>query len=343
MELRLAILGFGNVGRALARLLLRKEAELARDFDLRFSVVGLMTARHGSAINPAGINLQAALDGYEAGASLEDLSTLAPPDDGLLFVHQCPADVLIELTPINLRDGEPAVSHIRTALERGLHVVSANKGPLAFAYRELRDLAAAQRRAFLFESTVMDGAPVFGVARAGLPAARILGLRGVLNSTTNFILTRMESGTPFDEAVQAAQVMGIAETDPSGDVDGWDAAVKTVALANVLMGADLRPSEVDRTGVRGLTIQDLQAARARGMRVKLVCRAERQGDVVSACVAPEQVPLDDPLASLGGTSSMVTLYTDTLKAFSLIEAEPEPAQTAYGVLADLINLARGWY
>jgi homoserine dehydrogenase len=343
MELRLAILGFGNVGRAFARLLLRKAPVLAADYDLTCSVVGLMTASHGSAVDPAGIDLQTALGLAESGGSLDELSTVQPPDDGLLFLHVCPADVLIELTPINLKDGEPAISHVRTALEKGMHVVSANKGPLAFAYRELRDLAASQGRGFLFESTVMDGAPVFGVARAGLPAAQVLGLRGVLNSTTNYILTQMEAGTSFDEAVQAAQAIGIAETDPSADVDGWDATVKTVALTNVLMGADLKPADVDRTGIRDLTAPELQAARARGRRIKLVCRAERQGQGVTARVAPEEVPLDDPLASLSGTSTMLALQSDTLKELSLIELDPEPSQTAYGLLVDLINLTRGWY
>lgn len=343
MKTRIAILGFGNVGRALARLLIRKGQELQDHYDLAVSVVGLMTARHSGAIDPAGIDLQAALELYESGQMLEPLSAVPLPDDSLLFLHACPADVLVELTPINLTDGEPAIAHVRTALEKGMHVVSANKGPLAFAYRELRELASALGQAFLFESTVMDGAPVFGVARAGLPAAQVLGFRGVLNSTTNFILSQMEAGASFDAAVQAAQAMGIAETDPSADVDGWDATVKTVALANVLMDADLRPADVARTGIRDLTAQDLQAARARGRRVKLVCRAERPDAGVVARVAPEEVPLDDPLASLSGTSSMVTLYTDTLKALSIIEGEPEPAQTAYGVLADLINLARGWF
>lgn len=343
MELKLAILGFGNVGRAFAQLLLRKASALAADYDLTYSVVGLMTARHGGAIDPAGINLQAALNLAETGASLDELSTVMPPDDSLLFLHACPADVLIELTPLNINDGEPAITHVRTALEKSLHVISANKGPLAFAYRELRDLAIDQKRAFLFESTVMDGAPVFSVARAGLPAAQLIGFRGVLNSTTNYILTQMEEGIFFGEAVKAAQEMGIAETDPSADIDGWDAAVKTVVLANVLMGAELSPGDVDRTGIRGLTAEALQAARAQGTRVKLVCRAEAQGEKVSARVAPEEVPLDDPLASLSGTSSMVALRTDTLKELSLIELEPEPSQTAYGLLADLINLARGWY
>jgi homoserine dehydrogenase len=343
MELRLAILGFGNVGRAFARLLLRKAPTLAVDYDLSCTVVGLMTARHGGAVDPAGIDLQKALRLAESGASLDELSTVPSPDDSLLFLHACPADVLVELTPLNAHDGEPAISHVRTALEKGMHVVSANKGPLAFAFRELCHLAASQERGFLFESTVMDGAPVFGVARAGLPAARVLGFRGVLNSTTNYILTQMESGASFDEAVEGAQAMGIAETDPSADVDGWDAAVKTVVLANVLLGANIRPADVDRTGIRGLTPADLGAARDRGRRVKLVCQARRGDEGVVAHVAPEEVPLDDPLASLRGTSSMVALQTDTLKELSLIELEPEPSQTAYGLLADLINLARGWY
>jgi len=337
------MLGFGNVGRAFARLLLHKAPALAADYDLSIAVVGLMTARHGGALDPAGIDLHKALDLAMSDASLDQLSTVPPADDSLLFLHACPADVLIELTPLNADDGEPAITHVRTALEKGMHVVSANKGPLAFAHRELCHLAADQERGFLFESTVMDGAPVFGVVRAGLPAARVLGFRGVLNSTTNYILTQMEAGASFDDAVRGAQALGIAETDPSADVDGWDAAVKTVVLANVLLGADIRPADVDRTGIRGLTGADLLAARARGRRVKLVCQARRGDEGVVARVAPQEVPLDDPLASLSGTSSMVALQTDTLKELSLIEFEPEPAQTAYGLLADLVNLARGWY
>ena len=343
MDLRLAILGFGNVGRAFARLMLRKAPVLTSDYGLTCSVVGVMTARHGSAIDPAGMDLQKALDVYESGGSLDGLSAVAPPEDSVLFVHTCSADVLVELTPLNPNVGEPAITHVRTALERGMHVVSANKGPLAFAYHELRELAESQRRAFLFESTVMDGTPVFGAARAGLPAAQVLGFRGVLNSTTNYILTQMEAGASFDEAVRAAQAMGIAETDPSADIDGWDASVKTVVLANVLLGADMRPGDVDRSGIRGVTQQELQAARAHGRRIKLVCRAERKDQEVIARVAPEEVSLDDPLSSLSGTSSMLTLHTDTLKGVSLIGFEPEPAQTAYGLLADIINLARGWY
>jgi homoserine dehydrogenase len=343
MNLRLVILGFGNVGRAFARLLLEKAATLSADYALTFSVVGLMTGRHGGAIDANGIDLERALALSAAGRSLAELSATSPPEDSLSCLQACPADALIELTPLNPIGGEPAVTHVRTALNHGLHVVSANKGPLAFAYWELRELALAQKRAFLFESTVMDGAPVFALARAGLPASRIWGFRGVLNSTTNYILTQMEVGASFDEAVAQAQAMGIAETDPSADIDGWDAAVKTVVLANVLLGADIRPADVDRTGIREVRREALRAARDRGKRVKLVCQAEQRGTGVAARVAPQEVPLDDPLAGLSGTSSMVSFYTDTLKQLSLIEFEPEPSQTAYGLLADLVNLARGWY
>ncbi len=344
MELKIAMLGFGNVGRAFARLLLRKAPVLKADYDLTCSVVGLMTARHGGAVDPAGIDLQRALRLSESGDSLDKLSSVPPPDDSLLLLHACSADVLIELTPLNIHDGEPAITHARTALEKGMHVISANKGPLAFAYRELRDLAKSQKRGFLFESTVMDGAPVFAVARAGLPAAQVLGFRGVLNSTTNFILCQIEAGLSFEYAVQAAQDMGIAEADPSADIDGWDATVKTVALANVLMDADLRPADVDRAGIRDLTAIALHDAWSRNRRIKLVCQAQRQDDgTYTARVALEEVPLDHPLASLSGTSSMLMLQTDTLKELSLLEFQPEPAQTAYGLLADLINLARGWF
>lgn len=343
MRLSLAILGFGNVGRAFARLLLRKQATLENDYGLSCPVVGLMTGRHGLAIDAKGIDLEKALALMESGGSLDELNAMPPPDDSLLFVHYCPADVLIELTPLNPSDGEPAVSHVRAALGRGQHVITANKGPLAFAYQELRDLASRQGRGFLFESTVMDGAPLLSIARAGLPAAQVLGFRGVLNSTTNYILTQMEAGATFDQAVSQAQQMGIAETDPSADVDGWDAAVKTIVLANVLMGADLRPKDVKRIGIRNVSQTQVRAALDGGGRIKLVCRAERKDGQVIARVEPEQVSQADPLASLSSTSSMVSLQTDTLKQISLIEFEPEPAQTAYGLLADLINIGRGWY
>jgi homoserine dehydrogenase len=242
---------------------------------------------------------------------------------------------------LNPQTGQPAIDHVRAALRAGMHVVTANKGPVAFAYRELHDLARQQGRAFLFESTVMDGAPVFSLARDALLGANVLGFRGILNSTTNFILTQMEDGASFGEAVRQAQAIGIAEADPSLDVDGWDAATKTAVLATVLMGADVTPPQVDRTGIRGVTPEKLRAALAAGRRIKLVCQAAWQDAQLTARVAPEEVPADDLLASVRGTSSTLSLYTDTLKQLTIVEHDPGPAQTAYGLLRDLLAIIRG--
>ncbi|GBD08658.1 Homoserine dehydrogenase [Candidatus Thermoflexus japonica] len=339
---RVALIGFGAVGRAFARLLLRKHEEIRRRYDLDIRVTGIITARRGAAWDPEGLDLTAALATVEGGGDLSALSRSPAPADTRAFIERCPADVIVEITVLDPRTGQPATDHVRAALRSGRHVVTANKGPLAFAYRELRELARSLGRAFLFESTVMDGAPLFGLVREGLPATRILGFRAILNSTTNFILTRMEEGIPFEEAVREAQAIGIAEADPSNDIDGWDAAVKTCVLANVWMEADLRPDQVERAGIRGIRPEDLVAARQEGRRIRLVCTAERGADgAVRARVAPEAVPLEDLLAHVRGTSSVITLRTDTLKQLTLIEHEPEPAQTAFGILADLINVARG--
>jgi homoserine dehydrogenase len=221
-----------------------------------------------------------------------------------------------------------------------MHIVTANKGPLAHSYRELRDRAAAKRRAFFFESTVMDGAPIFAAAREGLPGADLISFRAILNSTTNFILTAMESGTSFDDAVKQAQAMGVAEADPSNDVDGWDAATKTAVLVNVLMDGDLRPTDIDRTGIRGVTPLMLQEAMAKNQRIKLLCRAWREGDLIKTRVAPEPVSVTDPFALVTRTNSILRLSFDVLPGLTFIEEDSGAETTAYGVLADLVSVVR---
>ncbi len=269
---RLALLGFGNVGRAFARLLLRKKAELESDYGINFIVTGIATGRHGIAIDPDGLDLEKALQLVESDRSLS-LITQYPIPNSLAFVHSVPADVLFENSPVNHENGEPAVTHLRAALERGMHAVTANKGPVVHAYRELTGLAAKMKRKFYFESTVMDGAPIFSLFRAALPAVQLTSFRGILNSTTNLILGHMENGESFDDAVQYCQQIGLAETDPSGDVDGWDAAIKIAALVTVLMRLPLKPQQVDRCGIRGITPGMIAAAKADGKRWKLVCSA----------------------------------------------------------------------
>ena len=277
---RLALLGFGNVGQSLARLLLQKQADILDRYGITFSVTGIATGRHGSAIDPAGIPLEIALEIMKAGKKLDRISRLPVPADNFSFISQCPADVLFENTPVDYATGQPATDHLARALNQGMHAITANKGPVVHAHHQLSQLAAAKGRKFYFESTVMDGAPIFSLFRGALPAARLLSLRGVLNSTTNLILSRMEGGESFDQAVAYAQAIGIAETDPSGDIDGWDAAIKVAALVTVLMDLPFKPAQVDRQGIRGITPAEIERAREQGKRWKLVCSAERDGDKV---------------------------------------------------------------
>jgi homoserine dehydrogenase len=339
MNYKLVFLGFGNVGQALAELLLRKQDKLESCYEATFSVTGIATGRHGSAVDPEGINLGRAVDLVRSGASLSELSS-QPVSNSSEVLRLSGADVLFENTPVNYQTGQPALNHIRTALELGMHVATANKGPVVHAYNELTQLAHSKRRRFFFESTVMDGAPVFALFREALPAAYLKSIRGVLNSTTNLILTRMESGESFDQAVAHAQSIGIAETDPSGDVDGWDAAIKVAALVTVLMGVPLKPEQVDRTGIRGIDAESIAIAKAEGKRWKLVCSALRQGDQVRARVAPEKIKPDSPLYLVSGTTSIVQFESDVLGTLSLIEADPGPHTTAYGLLADFLNAVK---
>ena len=336
---RLALLGFGNVGRAFARLLTRKETELKGRYDITYTVTGIATGRHGSAINPNGLDLDKALALVESGQSLS-LITQSPVNASLDFVRSVPADVLFENSPVNHQTGQPAIDHLHLALELGMHTITANKGPVVHAYRELTEFAKTKGRKFYFESTVMDGAPIFSLFRFALPGVQLLGFHGILNSTTNLILTRMENGEPFDEALQFTQDAGLAETDPSADVDGWDASIKVAALVTVLMDIPFKPQQVDRTGIRGITSEMVKAARADGKRWKLVCAAERDGMNVRGRVAPELVDPSSPLYSVEGSSSVVEFHTDTLSSLSIVEGNPGPETTAYGLFSDFINAVR---
>ncbi len=342
MELTIALIGFGYVGRSLVRLMQRKRDELRDRHNLTWRVTGISTGRHGLAADLAGLDVNATLAAVESGEKLDSLNRLpeAIAHDNLSLIRSGVANTLVELSPLNPQTGQPALDHCRAALDAGLHIVTANKGPVAHGYRELRDRAAAKSRAFFFESTVMDGAPIFSMAREGLQGADFLGFRAILNSTTNFILTQMESGASFDDAVKQAQARGVAEADPSNDVDGWDAATKTAVLVNVLMDGDLRPTQVDRTGIRDVTPQMLRDALARNERIKLLCRAWREGGRIHTRVAPEAVSMTDPFALVTGTNSVVCFTLDTLSGLTVIEEDAGTETTAFGVLADLISVVR---
>ena len=338
-EYKIALLGFGNVGQAFVELLLEKKEDLIDKPGIGFRVVGIGSGAHGRAIDPRGLPLQEVLDAYRAGTSLDGFSSL-PIQDSKTFIEKCEADALIETTPVNYQTGEPAIAYLRQALNKGLHAITANKGPVVHGYRELDSLAKKNRVSFLFESAVMDGAPVFSIARSGLTGAKVTGFSGILNSTTNLILSRMEDGETQEEAIRYAQSIGIAESDPSGDVDGWDAAVKVAALVTVLMDIPFIPEQVQRTGIRDITFDQIKEAAENGQRWKLVCEAKKDPDAphgVEATVKPRLVSPDSHLYNVDGTSAILEISSDVLGKLSLIEQNPSPRTTAYGLLADLLN------
>lgn len=337
-DLRIAFVGFGNVGRRFVLRLAGPYGRALRKAGVRALLTGIATGRHGLAVDARGLDPRRCLRAVRAGGSLASLHQGPALGGSLDLVRRVPADVLVEVTPIDPRRGEPAITHVREALGRGLHVVTANKGPAAFALRSLRALARRKGRLFLHEGAVMDGTPVFNLKERCLEGARILGFRGTLNSTSNHILSRLEEGASFAAALREAQRQGIAEADPRHDLEGWDSALKGCVLANALMGASVRPGEVGRRGIVGLGSREVRAARRRGRRLRLVVRGRREGRRVRVSVGPEAVPLGDPLAT-GGADSVLLLLTDVMGEIGVIERGMSVDQTAYGLLSDLLRVA----
>jgi homoserine dehydrogenase len=329
----LCIVGFGKVGKAFVALLHRKSEELRSRQGVVCRITGIASRRLGWLVAADGFDPEKLL-----AADFSQAQQAADISEWLRLGH---ADAVFETTSLNAATGQPAVDHMRAALESGAHAISANKGPVVHAYQELTAFAAAMRRRFLFESTVMDGVPIFSLFREAMPAVEIRGFRGVLNSTTNVILEGMESGLSFDDAVRKAQEFGVAESDPADDIDGVDAAVKVVALANVLMNAGLKLSDVQRYGIRDISGHHLHHAHDLGQVWKLVCSANREPDgSVVAHVRPEHLKPDDPLSQVHGTSSMISFETDVLPQLIITEQDPGLETTAYGLLADFLTAVR---
>lgn len=344
MHYKLAFIGFGNVARALARLLIRKQVILEQGYNITFSVTGIATGKHGFAVNPNGLNLEQALALVESKQSLFPLSSV-DAQDSLAVIRLSQADFMFENSPVNYETGQPAIEHVRAALNAGMHVSTANKGTVVHGYRELTALAKSKGKVFRHESTVLGGTPLFSTFREAFPAAELLSFKGIINATTNIILSRMEDGETFNEAVKYCQSIGIAETDPSGDVDGWDASIKVAALATVLMDCPLKPQQVDRKGIREITPEMVKQAKADGKRWKLVASAARDGESVKARVAPELVEASSPLYGMMGSSTGLTFRTDVLPDYSVTVSERPglkggPDETAYGLFADFINAVK---
>jgi len=308
---------------------------MRRRYDVRWRLTGVATRRAGWVSDPDGLNPIALLNGHRPAPR----NAVAAPQNVGDWLEQSRADVFFETSSLDPHSGQPAIDHIAAALNHGAHAVSANKGPVVHAYQSLTALARERGKAFLCESTVMDGVPIFSMFPGGLPATELRGFSGVLNSTTNVVLTEVEKGLSFEDAIRRAQALGIAETDPSNDLDGWDSAVKVVALTIILMGIPVKLEQVLRTGVRELSAEKIRSVHAAGMRYKLVCRAERRGSGIDCTVRPELLLASDPLANLEGSSSAIHFDLDVF-GLSLVEHNPGIEATAYGLLADFLRAVR---
>lgn len=325
---RVAFLGFGNVGRALARLLVAKTTELRERYEIEWEITGVATRRMGWRASGDAIDVSTT-DGIPNQHGFREWLAIARPH------------VLFETTSLNPETGQPAIDYLKASLQAGAHTITANKAPIVYAYEELNALAKAQSKAFLFEATVLDSAPVFSLFRETLPAVKVRGFSGVFNSTTNVILETMEAGRSFAEGVKMAQELGVAETDPTHDVDGWDSIMKICAIARVILGVPLLPSDVRREGIRELDQQTVQAAKAEGRPYKLLSRATVNADgSVSASVRPEQTGVGDPFGSVRGTSLAIHFELDTIPGLTVVSHRPNLQSTAYGLLADFINATR---
>lgn len=336
--MRLLFIGFGTVGQGLAELLVEKEENLSKEYGIDFQVIGISDKLKGSIYNNDGLDLKEALEKVKSGESLFDLSGYKYEGDALSMILKAEADVMLEATYTDIKTAEPATSHIRKALERSIHVVTTNKGPTALFYKELSRLAQEKGVRFLFEGTVMSGTPLLNLLRETLAASSVQEIKGILNGTTNYILTRMEEGLSYEEALKKAQELGYAEAVPDADVLGWDALAKVTILAKVVFGARRKPFDYPCEGITGITAADIADAKNRGKRFKLIGKVWREGSNIKASVAPEEIALAHPLAGVMGATNAVTITTDTLGEVTVVGPGAGRRETGYSMLIDLIKI-----
>lgn len=344
MAHKLALIGFGTVGQGLAEILLTRQERLLAQTGETFEIVAISDAMKGALYNPNGLDIALVLDSITRTGKLDaypEQPGLRRAWDSLTTIRESNADTIIEVTFTNVHTGQPAIDYCRAAFEAGKNVITSNKGPVALKYAELSRVAEEHGVLWGIEGTVMSGTPTLRMPGVSLVGNQIQGIRGILNGTTNYILTQMEQGRSYADALTEAQQRGYAEADPTSDVEGYDAMYKVLILANVVMGRSLLPEQVRRQGISQITPDDMARARALGKRWKLIARVTdlREGDV-HASVGPEMVPLDDPLAGVTGTTNALTYDCDLLGPVTVMGAGAGRMETGFSLLNDLINIAK---
>ena len=336
--MKLVLIGFGTVGQGFVEILRDKSAELKAHYGFAPQLIGVATRSRGTLLHPDGLDPAGLLDAIAAGhlRHYPETPGLVRDLDSLALIRASGADALLEAGPTNLQTAQPALDYCYAALEKGMHIVLANKGPVAVAHAELRARAAQAGKRVLFEGTVMAGTPSLRLAQQALAGCTIHEARGILNGTTNYILTQMEEGMSYADALSQAQALGYAEADPTADVDGWDAAGKALILAAALFDRAFTLDDLDVQGISSLSADDIAAARAAGERWKLIAHVTPEG----GSVRPQRVPDSHPLAAVSGATNAVTFATDLLGEVTLVGPGAGRKQTGFALLSDLLDLMR---
>lgn len=339
--MRVAMIGFGVVGQGVAEILRDKKEMLQREYGASFVVTAVSDLQKGSVADPSGLDPGALLDWVGSHGTLAGFPARDSGWDALTTIRRAAADTVIEVSWTDVKTGGPAMEHFRTCFAAGKHLVTTNKGPMVVAPVEMQEAARRAGVEFRFEGTVMAGTPVISTALRGLAGCTITGFSGILNGTTNFILTEMEKGLTYEAALARAQELGYAEADPSGDVLGYDAAGKVVILANTVLGAPVKLADVTlASGITAITLDDVKVAAAAGERWKLVASARREGKCLVAEVLAKRVPLSDPLAGVMGPTNAVTFHTDHVGPVTIVGAGAGRLATAEAVISDLLDIHR---
>lgn len=335
---KIALIGFGVVGQSFVRIIKEKKEELKQKYGLDVTIVAISGRSKGSVYDPEGLDLELLLKIFEETGSIESYPMGIRGLSSMQTVMDTGADIIVEVTITNIETGEPSMSYFKTALSLGKHVVTSNKGPPALAYKELKKLADDHGVQLRIESTVLSGTPAINFATENLAGHKVYGVKGIINGTTNYILTKMENGVQYREALREAQDLGFAEANPAADVDGWDSVAKIMILGNAVLGGELKVIDVGREGITGVTPDMIRLAKNSGERIKLIAEAYVEDGVVKAKVGPERVHMSDPLASVSGTMNALTVMTDGLLAVTVLGSGAGGVGTAHGILSDIIAI-----
>jgi homoserine dehydrogenase len=341
MQFKLAFIGYGTVGQGLTEILLEKKKMLAEKFDFHWTVVAISDIMKGSIYDENGLDMKQVLDLVNNGKKLDEYPSGKKGLDSLETIKNTNANTIVEVTFTDVKTGEPALTHIKTALSKSKHVVSTNKGPVVKQVLDLLKMAEKNKVHYGFEGVVLAGTPALNLAMYTLAGNNIKGFKGILNGTTNYILTRMEEGMSYNDALKKAQELGYAEADPKGDVEGLDALGKVVILSNVTLGKNITWQDVERKGITEITKEDVEQAKSEGKRWKLIGSADIQSDgSVKARVWPEKLPLNDPLAAVMEATNALTYYTDELGPVTVVGPGAGRRETGFSLLIDLLNINR---